>query len=243
MDSEFLKEWEKFSLTEEENAIVGVEDGGNVKGDAVDQIRLAIVGKLCTVKPFNVEAMKRTLTSVWRLNDNIAIRTIESNLFVFQFFDVADKERILASCSWFFDEKLLLVKEMLGGEQPLEVEFLSSPMWVRLLDVPFNKRNSSVMYDIGEALESFLEFDDSNPLGWGEYMRIKVMTNVRKPLRRGVFIATEGKEVKWIDVKYERLADFCFYCGILDHTERDCLKKMEEGESKGEVVYQIWYVA
>uniref|UniRef100_A0A803MS33 Zinc knuckle CX2CX4HX4C domain-containing protein n=1 Tax=Chenopodium quinoa TaxID=63459 RepID=A0A803MS33_CHEQI len=47
-----------------------------------------------------------------------------------------------------------------------------------------------------------------------------------------------GGASKWIDIKYERLADFFFYCGFLDHTDKMCTKKEEDHEKCNEVVYQ-----
>uniref|UniRef100_A0A803QI78 Zinc knuckle CX2CX4HX4C domain-containing protein n=1 Tax=Cannabis sativa TaxID=3483 RepID=A0A803QI78_CANSA len=41
-----------------------------------------------------------------------------------------------------------------------------------------------------------------------------------------------GREfTKWLDFKYERLSDFCFYCGKLDHAKKYChayLQKCDE---------------
>uniref|UniRef100_A0A803KXJ6 Zinc knuckle CX2CX4HX4C domain-containing protein n=1 Tax=Chenopodium quinoa TaxID=63459 RepID=A0A803KXJ6_CHEQI len=107
-------------------------------------------------------------------------------------------------------------------------------MWVRLMDVPLNKRSISVMYDIGE----FIELDESDPLGWSESMRIKVLVDINKPLRRGLFLATDQNSSRWIDVKYERLADFCFFCGRLDHTEKECQHKEQAKGSEPMMVYQ-----
>uniref|UniRef100_A0A803MUD9 Zinc knuckle CX2CX4HX4C domain-containing protein n=1 Tax=Chenopodium quinoa TaxID=63459 RepID=A0A803MUD9_CHEQI len=39
-----------------------------------------------------------------------------------------------------------------------------------------------------------------------------------------------GSKPKWIDIKFERLSDSCYYCGLLDHTDKECEKKeTEEG--------------
>ncbi|XP_021758384.1 uncharacterized protein LOC110723340 [Chenopodium quinoa] len=163
---DMIKEWEKLKLTDDENLVVMGNSNAETEDNSNNQLRLALVGRLCTVKPFNVDAMKKTLTNVWRLKCNIAIRTMDTNLFVFQFFNEADKSRILEGMPWFFDGKLLLFKEIQGGEQPSKIEFKKIPIWVRLLDVPFNKRNPSTIREIGESLGGFVEIDDSDPLGW-----------------------------------------------------------------------------
>lgn len=114
---------------------------------------------------------------------------------------------------------MLVLKEINGDEQLSEVVFTHTPFWIQLTDVPFNRRNSAVAYDVGECIGGFLEFYDSDPLGWDEVMRIKVLLDLNKPLRRGVKISTGRTSFKWAGIQYERLADFCFYCGRLGHVD------------------------
>uniref|UniRef100_A0A803LY53 Zinc knuckle CX2CX4HX4C domain-containing protein n=1 Tax=Chenopodium quinoa TaxID=63459 RepID=A0A803LY53_CHEQI len=66
----------------------------------------------------------------------------------------------------------------------------------------------------------------------------KVEIDVPKPLRRGVFVAGGGSKSKWVDIKYERLQIFCFFCGRLNHTDKECQVREIEGEQVGAVVYQ-----
>uniref|UniRef100_A0A803L735 Zinc knuckle CX2CX4HX4C domain-containing protein n=1 Tax=Chenopodium quinoa TaxID=63459 RepID=A0A803L735_CHEQI len=57
-------------------------------------------------------------------------------------------------------------------------------------------------------------------------------------MRRGMFIETGNSSSKWIDFQCERLSEFCFFCGRLDHTERECNVKEDCVNSSNEVVYQ-----
>ncbi|KAL2930887.1 Gag polyprotein [Bienertia sinuspersici] len=58
------------------------------------------------------------------------------------------------------------------------------------------------------------------------------MVDVRKPLRRHQWIKDKkGNEVK-IEYKYERLPYFCFACGVIGHSEKDCLYIDEEDRTK-----------
>lgn len=238
MADSLLDEWEKFNLTEEESRVVGEDFEGVDDEDQRVQISLTLVGKLLTGKPFNFEALKRTLTSVWSLKDGVAIRAVDSNLFVFQFFSSSDKERVTSGCPWTFKEQVLLLKEINGDEQPSEVIFDKAPFWIRLVDVPFNRRNVNVAYDVGEDFGGFIDYDDSDPLGWEEEMRIKVLLEIDKPLRRGVTISTGRGRSKWVDVKYERIGDLCFYCGRLGHMDRECQFHGVAPGSNSSIVYQ-----
>ncbi|XP_021726128.1 uncharacterized protein LOC110693273 [Chenopodium quinoa] len=238
MADKLLNDFEKIKLTEEESKVIGERLIASEDEGTKNQIALSLVGKLLTSKHFNVEAMKRTLTSVWKLHNNVVIKMVESNLFVFQFFNDVDKEKLIDGSPWFFDGKLLLLKDIDGEEQPSEVVFQYVPMWVRLLDVPFSKRNRRNLTEIGDFLGIFLEIDETEPLGIGEFMRMKVMIDIDRPLRRGLFLVVGASASKWISLKYERLEDFCFFCGRLDHTEGTCSFKDEIRGEGDDIVYE-----
>ncbi|KAL2899415.1 hypothetical protein RDABS01_024497 [Bienertia sinuspersici] len=237
MAEDLAKELEKFHLTKDENTVVGndLQEGDDL--NTSKKVELMMIGKILTNRPFNFEAMKRTLRSIWRLKEGVAVRMVETNLFAFQFSSSRDKDLVKNGMPWFFDNQLLLLKEVRGDEQLSEITFYQSPVWVRVYDLPFVKRNAQFARCIGENMGGFVDFDDSDPLGLDNFLRIKVMIDVGKPLRRGMKIATSSNCSKWVDIKYERLGDFCYYCGKLGHVDRDCEETMIEEEKK-EMVYR-----
>lgn len=71
-------------------------------------------------------------------------------------------------------------------------------------------------------------------------MRIRVSMNILKPLKRRMMIKREGGKLSWINFKYERLSSFCFVCGILGHSERDCNVVYENSGVEIERAYGSW---
>ncbi|KAL2929827.1 Gag polyprotein [Bienertia sinuspersici] len=67
----------------------------------------------------------------------------------------------------------------------------------------------------------------------GKFRRAKVVLDVTKPLRRFQRIKNKDGRVIKVDYKYERLPFFCFNCGVIGHSEKDCLGSEDEG-SNGE---------
>ncbi|CAH9109974.1 unnamed protein product [Cuscuta europaea] len=53
-------------------------------------------------------------------------------------------------------------------------------------------------------------------------MRIRVCMDIRKPLKKGTTLK-KGGIGHWVDFKYEKLPNFCFICGIIDHSDKFCL--------------------
>ncbi|KAK5802551.1 hypothetical protein PVK06_030153 [Gossypium arboreum] len=63
--------------------------------------------------------------------------------------------------------------------------------------------------------------------GRTEFMRIKVKINVLKPLGRLVRMMAEGGEEHIGFIKYERLPDFCYGCGVIGHILKTCIIEKE----------------
>uniref|UniRef100_A0A803MX09 DUF4283 domain-containing protein n=1 Tax=Chenopodium quinoa TaxID=63459 RepID=A0A803MX09_CHEQI len=96
--------------------------------------------------------------------------------------------------------KFSIDHDISGNKQPSEVSFTRSPFWIHLEDVPFNRRKAFVANEVGESLGGFIEYDASDPLGYEKVMRIKVLLDIEKPLRRGLRIATGPSSSKWIGI-------------------------------------------
>ncbi|XVF50447.1 hypothetical protein PTKIN_Ptkin04bG0101000 [Pterospermum kingtungense] len=76
----------------------------------------------------------------------------------------------------------------------------------------------------------------------GKYLRARVLLNVTKPLVRGKMITNANGVRKLIKFQYERMPDFCYICGMLDHQESDCptaITYIKEG-CKLEKAFEPW---
>ncbi len=76
---------------------------------------------------------------------------------------------------------------------------------------------------IGQALGRLIPIVDSeDEVSWGDFVRIRVALNISKPLCRGKKIDLEGGKEVLVSFKYERLANFCYWCGLVTHSDKDC---------------------
>ena len=77
---------------------------------------------------------------------------------------------------------------------------------------------------IGQMLGRVLEIDiagDSMP-HWKKFVRLRVDIDLSSPLKSRVFLPRPSLSDVWIGLKFEKLSELCYKCGILGHAEKDC---------------------
>lgn len=98
------------------------------------------------------------------------------------------------------------------------------------MKMPLGMMNKRAREMIGELVKDVLEVDvDDKELAIGQFLRVKVRLDIRKPLMRGVTLDIGSKETKWCPLVYEYLLDFCYTCGLIGHTDRSCEMQLERG--------------
>ncbi|XP_021719181.1 uncharacterized protein LOC110686878 [Chenopodium quinoa] len=165
---------------------------------------LVLISKLLTRKAYNVDAFKRTMTTVWALANGVVTRVME---------------KVLNGRLWCFDNMLVILKEIDGNEQPEEVVLTKSPFWVRIKNLPFNCRFDAHVRKLIEGIGEVMEIEEDD-LGIVWFRRVKIMLNTTRPLRRFQKIIDRRWKDLQVDFAYERLPFFCFACGMMRHSEQ-----------------------
>lgn len=56
------------------------------------------------------------------------------------------------------------------------------------------------------------------------FIRARIVINIQQPLSMGCWIPRRNMPKVWVSLKYERLQDLCFKCGIIGHEQKKCAK-------------------
>ena len=56
----------------------------------------------------------------------------------------------------------------------------------------------------------------------GSYIQVRVTLDVFQPLSRGRIIRLDEGEKVWVNFRYEHLPNLCYWCGCLDHGDKEC---------------------
>ena len=103
-----------------------------------------------------------------------------------------------------------------------DLVFTKALFWVQVHNISVRFMNTKVAEGIcdivGDIQKSTKVVDDDG----GYFMRVRVSIDITLPLCRGRVITMENGEKHWVNFKYECLPNFCFWCGRLNHSDKDC---------------------
>nr|POE65799.1 hypothetical protein CFP56_38269 [Quercus suber] len=112
MAEELEQLWSKLSFTKEEDD--GIELGNSCTKAAKALGKNCVVLKVLTQRSINLDALRKNLRMLWKPNKSLQISEIEDELFMVEFGDTKDKQRVLDMCPWSFEKQLVLLQEFEG---------------------------------------------------------------------------------------------------------------------------------
>lgn len=95
-------------------------------------------------------------------------------------------------------------------------------LWVCMYHLSLACMSETMGLQIGSSVGQVEEVEaDEDDIGWGEYLWVRKLLDLSKPLAWGRLLKIYGDST-WIAFQYERLPKFCFLCGIVKHGAGGC---------------------
>lgn len=103
-------------------------------------------------------------------------------------------------------------------------KFLFFPIWIQILNLPLSCITKEVGEILGNMVGKVIEVDTgSYSECLGSVIRVRIMFNVSQALVQGLRVQVDGlADIVQTVVRYERLPNYCFHCGLIGHLVRDC---------------------
>ncbi|XP_027157572.1 uncharacterized protein LOC113759204 [Coffea eugenioides] len=226
----------RFSLSNSEKEGVWLDEEEITKG--VEECSLSLIGKVWGEKKANSTGVRSFADNMWLHPKNLKVTEIRTNLFQFSFGLKSDLDRALNGRPWIYDgQPLILLKWREGIEDDLEV-FDKGRIWIQVWNLPLHWLTKEVGRKIGGIFSEVLEV--IVPPGGGKegkHMKMLVEFDLTMPLPRGTTVKFNGKG-RWVEFRYEKCPDFCFCCGIIGHSEKNC--GLKGSTMKREQQYGNW---
>ncbi|RYQ87864.1 hypothetical protein Ahy_B09g095407 [Arachis hypogaea] len=208
--------------------------------EGLEKCTRSLVGRLMADRKFSAGTLEAALLAIWR--QPVGFKVLDHGGNVFQFFFEKEIEmiRIENGAPWLFKNYILNLKRWKGEDSMVETEFLKVPIWIQLWGLPEHCKTKELGRKLGRVMGEVMDVDLFILRGKEEQIvKVQIGLDVTKPLRRSMKIAGGDKKVIELQVKYEKIGNFCYYCGFLGHEARGCSKFFEDSAA-GKVDEEKW---
>jgi hypothetical protein len=193
-----------------------------------------VLARFYSLRNPNQTALFEDMSRAWRLRSDMTHKSLRDNLFIITFSTEGDYKFVLQGGPWLHKGDALLVAAFDGLTCPSKIPLETVPIWIRIYDLPLvlmtKARGQLYGSRFGCVREVDVEEDGRNR---HDFFRIRVDLPVKKPPKPKIAIKmhVQGKEeIKRFDVRYERIPYFCFMCGYIGHSDKECDKKGANNE-------------
>ena len=209
-------------------------------GGGVQECRSSLIGKVVGEKVSNYTGIKNFVIAAWSFPRELQVVELGPNLFQFILPSANDRLRILSGGPWIVDNQVLVLSEWYEGIEEDAEAFRSVPLWVQVWNLPVHWMSKEAGRRLGSNFQSVREVIVPQTGGKeGRHLKLFVVADISQPLLRGTIVKV-GEQTKWASFKYERCPDFCYKCGIIGHSERNCQRQDDKGLGKKDNQYGPW---
>ncbi|TXG64469.1 hypothetical protein EZV62_011463 [Acer yangbiense] len=216
----------------------------NLRSEAVIRQSLSRIGKILSNKTVNRVAFMRVIMSIWQVKEGFEIESVTGNIFTFHFKNEEDQRRVILGGPWSFDDALMVFAKSEGKGRIESIQFKEAEFWVQIHQVPILCMTKKIGWFLGSMIEEVVEVDGGNSgEAGGKFLRARVKVDIMKPLRRclRIDVLGDGEESVML-LRYERLPNHCFRCGMVDHCTYECpVVKPKLGTNESEIFqFGLW---
>ncbi|KAF4366806.1 hypothetical protein G4B88_018229 [Cannabis sativa] len=166
----------------EEEALIHNFDGNGPSSESS-----CLVVKIISLKNIKPDWLDKAMREAWTLRYPISFTEYHSGLFLAHFGCDGDRRRVIENQPWHFDNCLMVFANPEGLDllQPEQLKFV--PFWMQIHYIPFGFRSPSLAKMVADDIEDLIEIHKNTLLEIsGPFLRIRVLLDISKPIRRGM---------------------------------------------------------
>ncbi|XP_023638089.1 uncharacterized protein LOC17885862 [Capsella rubella] len=171
-----------------------------------------------------IAAMSRKLRELWKPKGAMHVTDLPRQFFMVRFDMEEEYMEALTGGPWKVFGSYLMVQDWSPDFDPMRDEITTTPVWVRLSNIPMLFYHRQILMGIAEGLGKPLKVDlTTQNLDRARFARVCVEVNLKKPLKGTIMVNDER-----FFVSYEGLSSICSACGLYGHLVHACPKTMQE---------------
>ncbi|EOA28792.1 hypothetical protein CARUB_v10025024mg, partial [Capsella rubella] len=176
----------------------------------------------------------RKLRELWAPKGGMTVIDLPRQFFLVRFELEDDYMGVVTGGPWRLFGSLLMFQAWSPSFNPMQDEIETTPVWVRISNLPVHYYHKTILMGIAEALGKPLRADLTTlQVERARFARVCIEVNLKKPLKGSVMVNGERYMAS-----YEGLNTICSSCGIYGHLASVCPKRLTESVSQLRVQHE-----
>ena len=172
----------------------------------------------------SVAVMNKKLREMWKPMGGLCVMDLPRHFFLVRFEREEEFLAALTGGPWRVFGSCLLTQTWSPEFDPLKDEISTTPVWIRLANLPVTFYHKLLLMVITESLGRPLKVDlTTTQCERGRFARVCVEVNLKKPLK-GTLLVNRNRYF----VSYEGLQMICSKCGLYGHWVHNCPQLVHE---------------
>ncbi|KAM3003562.1 hypothetical protein FF2_033908 [Malus domestica] len=192
---------------------------------------IKLVGTALVNKTLNKWGVRNILRSSWQRWGEIEIKWVKENTFVIKVNDESTTAKIIDQVPWAVMKQNFSVKRWPLELALEEIDMQRISFWIQIRGVPPFLSSEANIRRLASKIGKVQSVED--PAKTRGFLRVKVEVDTANPLITGCWLPKENNKESWIELRYERLQDFCYRCGRIRHPNTECNFEAMKGGMAG----------
>jgi len=174
----------------------------------------------------SIANLNRRLREMWKPQGAMFVVDLPCQFFMIRFEREDEYLSALTGGPWRAFGSYLLVQAWSPEFDPLRDEITTTPIWVRLMNIPLSLYHTSILMGIAGSLGKPVKVDMTTlHVERARFARMCIEVDLAKPLKGTLLLNGER-----YFVSYEGLANICSRCGMYGHLIHTCPQTIAEKE-------------
>nr|XP_040256562.1 uncharacterized protein LOC120974198 [Aegilops tauschii subsp. strangulata] len=202
------------------------EDDLDLSGEIdelIEETRWIAIFRVHTQRPFSHVALYKAMRNAWTPAQGVIFKAMKPNLFLGQFMCLGDWNRVMNGGPWLFRNAASPMEEYDGLTNVDEYKLDRIPAWARIIGIPeglMKKKEIAEKIARKVGISPVKVIVNEGRINPTNFLRARVHLKLDAPLVR--FVPLTLKESKRCPVDYDKLPDFCDFCGLMGHVVIEC---------------------
>ncbi|CAO2035310.1 unnamed protein product [Urochloa humidicola] len=171
------------------------------------------------------------MAKAWQGGRPVPIQRLEDNRYIIEFDSEHVYNFVINGGPWRHKGDALIVVPFDGFCRPSEVVIDIVNVWARFYDVPVTLRTPQFSAVLARKVSPRV-LDSGGPVRNRNFLRARVALLLEEPLKPVVEVNIKGQGVMGFEVGYENVPFFCFLCGRMGHSKRECPEDEDDSEEE-----------